>query len=55
MENNDLKNDRIKNFSCYYFVDIIKLQDLDLDSILIVEKSHKFSLIYDIQNYYYFM
>ena len=33
---------------CYYFDDIIKLEDLDLDNILIYEKSHKNILICDI-------
>ena len=38
----------IKNRMCYYFNDIIKLEDFDLDNILIDEKSHKNILIYDI-------
>ena len=33
---------------CYYFDDIIKLEDLDLDNILIDEKSIENILIYDI-------
>ena len=33
---------------CYYFDDIIKLEDFDLDNILIDEKSHENILIYDI-------
>ena len=33
---------------CYYFDDKIKLEDFDLDNILIDEKSHKNILIYDI-------
>ena len=37
MENNELKKVRIKNGTCYYFDDIIKLEDFDLDSILINE------------------
>ena len=37
----------IKNRMCYYFNDIIKLEDFDLDNILIDEKSHKNILIYD--------
>ena len=48
MENNKFKNVRIKNPTCYYFDDIIKLKDFDLDNILIDEKSHKNTLIYDI-------
>ena len=33
---------------CYYFSDIIKLKDFDIDNILIAEKSHENILIYDI-------
>ena len=33
---------------CYYFNDIIKVEDLDLDNVLIDEKSHENILIYDI-------
>ena len=32
----------------YYFDDIIKLEDFDLDNVSINEKSHKNILIYDI-------
>ena len=32
---------------CYYFNDIIKLEDFDIDNILIDEKSHENILIYD--------
>ena len=38
MENNEFKNVRIKNGTCYYFVDIIKLEDFDLGDILIDKK-----------------
>ena len=38
MENSELKKVRIKNRTCYYFNDIIKLEDLNLDKILIYEK-----------------
>ena len=48
MGNNELKKVRIKNRTCYYFDGIIKLEDFDLDNILIDEKSHKNILIYDI-------
>ena len=48
MENNEFKTVHIKNCTCCYFEDIIKLEDLDLDNILIHEKSHKNILIYDI-------
>ena len=40
MENNRFKKVRIKYSTCYYFKDIIKLEDFDLDNILI-NKNHK--------------
>ena len=47
MENNEFKKVRIKTHMCYYyFDDIIKLEDSDLDNILIDEKSYKNILIY---------
>ena len=48
MENNELKKFRIKNCTCYYFDDVIKLEDFDFNNILIDEKSHENVLIYDI-------
>ena len=48
MKNNEFKKVEIKNHTCYYFNDIIKLEDFDLDNILIDKKSHKNILIYDI-------
>ena len=38
----------IKNWTCYYFDDIIKLEDFDIDNILIDKKSYEDILIYDI-------
>ena len=35
----ELKEISIKNRTCYYFDDIIKVEDFDLDNILIDEKS----------------
>ena len=35
MENNELKKVRIKNHTCYYFNDIIKIEYFYLDNILI--------------------
>ena len=46
MGNNKFKEDSTKNRTHYYFDDIIKLEDFDLDNILIDEKSHENSLIY---------
>ena len=48
MGNNEFKEVCIKNRTCYYFDDIIKLEDFDLDNILIDEKLHENILIYDI-------
>ena len=45
MENNELKKVYIKNRTCYYFVEIIKLEHSDIDNILINEKSHENILI----------
>ena len=45
MEWNEFKKVRIKNRLCYYFDDIIKLEDFDLDNILTDEKSHEKTLI----------
>ena len=36
---------RIKNCMCYYFDDITKLEDYDLDKILMDEKSHENILV----------
>ena len=60
MENNELKKVCIKNCACYYFDDIIKLEDFDLDNILIdktsigskplymrFDKIHRFIRIFD--------
>ena len=48
MENNELKKVCIKNRKCYYFDDIIKIEDFNLDNVLIDRKSHENFLIYDI-------
>ena len=48
MENNKLKKVRIKHCTCCYFDDITKLEDFDIDNILIDEKSQKNILICDI-------
>ena len=48
MENNELKKVSVKNHTCFYFDDIIKLQGFDLHNILIDKKSHENILIYDI-------
>ena len=48
MENNKFKKVCIKNRTCYYFHNIIKLEDFGLDNILIDKKSHENIFIYDI-------
>ena len=50
MENNELKKVRIKNRTYFYFDDINKLEDSDLDNILIEKKSHENILIDDISD-----
>ena len=47
MENNDSEKLYIENCACYYFDDIIKLEDFDIDNILTDEESHENILIYD--------
>ena len=37
--NNELKEIHIKNRTCYYFDDIIKIEDFNFNNILIVKKS----------------
>ena len=37
---NNLKEINIKNLTCYYFDDIIKFEDFNLDHILLDEKSY---------------
>ena len=48
MESNEFEKVLIKNCTCYYFDDTNKLEDFDINNILIDEKSHKNILIYDI-------
>ena len=47
-KNNKLKEAHIKNCTCYYFNDIIKIEDFDFNSILLVEQSYKNILIHDV-------
>ena len=48
MENNELKKVSVKNRACYYFDDIIKIEDFDFDNILLDGKSYENILIYNI-------
>ena len=45
--NEELKENDIKNRTCYYFTGIIKIEGFDFD-ILIDEKSYKNILVYNI-------
>ena len=49
MESNDKSKDiNIKNGTCYYFDDIIKIEDFNFGNILIDEKSYENVLVYSI-------
>ena len=51
MESNEkLKETDIKNRTCYYFNDIIKIEDLDLDNSLIEGNSYKYISVYNISS-----
>ena len=41
MENNEFKKVCFKSRTCYYLDGIIKLENFDIDNILIVRKSHE--------------
>ena len=45
-ENNELKKVPLENRTCHYFDDII--EDFDLSNTLTDEKSHEYTLTYDI-------
>ena len=38
----------MKNLACYYFDNIIRVEDIDFDNVLLDEKSYEIILIYDI-------
>ena len=46
--NNELKDIDIKKCSCYYFDDIITIENFNFDNILIDKKSYKNILVYNI-------
>ena len=46
--NNELKKIDIKNCTCYYFDDIIKIEDFDINDILIDQKSYENILVYNV-------
>ena len=47
-KNDKLKEIDIKNRMCYYFNNIIKIEDFDLDNIFIEGKSYGNNLVYNI-------
>ena len=47
-KNNELKKFGIKNCTCYYFGDIIRIEYFDFDNILLDEKSYENILTYDL-------
>ena len=48
VSNDELKEIDIKNRTCYYFDDIIKIVNFDFDNILLDEKPYDNILVYDI-------
>ena len=46
--NNEIKEIDIKNRTCYFFDDISKIENCNLNNILIDEKSYKNILVYNI-------
>ena len=44
----NLKEINIKNLTCYYFDDMIKIEDFDFDYISLDEKSYENILVYSI-------
>ena len=46
MESNDqLIQIDIKNRTCYYFTDLIRIEEFNLDNILIDENSYEYNLV----------
>ena len=48
--NVEFREINIKSRMCYYFNDIIRIKDFNLDNILIDEKSYDNSFVYNISN-----
>ena len=46
--NDELKEIDIKNRTCYYFDDIIKIEDFDINNILMYEKPFENIFVYNI-------
>lgn len=47
---NKQKETNIENRTCFCFDDIIKINDLDLEKIILDENSYKIQLIYLVEN-----
>ena len=47
---NELKEIAIENRTCYYFDDVIEIEDIYFDDILLDEKLHKNTWVYVISN-----
>ena len=45
---NEFKKINIKNRTCYYFDDIMKVEDIKVNNILLDEKSYENILVYNI-------
>ena len=45
---NNMKKINIKNCTCYYFDDMIKTEDFDIDKFSLGKKSYENILVYDI-------
>ena len=48
--NNELKEIAIENRTCYYFYDVIEIEDIYFDNFLLDEKLYKNTWVYVISN-----
>ena len=47
----NLKKINIKNRTCYYFDDTMKVEDINVDIILLDKKSYENILVYSMENH----
>ena len=47
-DHNELKKVWVKNRTCYYFDDLVKLEDVDFNNISLNKKSSENILVYDV-------
>ena len=47
-DHNELKKVWVKNCTCYYFDDLVKLEDVDFNNISLNKKSSENILVYDV-------